>query len=65
MIRLLTICQNWSGGSASLQMQCIVAVELTAVFLLAKATLLFKDEQYGHKQLPQFGRMDELHLRTG
>lgn len=48
--RTLDICQNWPAGSGSLQMEH---------FSSPKLTLLWKDDQSGHKQLFQFDRNEE------
>lgn len=48
---------HWTGKSAN------VVLPNWELFL-AKLTLVLKDDQFTHEQLPQFGRTDPLYLQT-
>ena len=62
-LRAVTIFQKWPAGSVLKWKGCISAAELRAVS--TKLTLLWKDHQFGHAQLSQFGKTDGFHLRKG
>lgn len=57
------LCHWWPTGSASLQIEHVIAAELRTPS--AKPDLVWMDSQFERKQLSQFGRNDALHLRTG